>query len=189
MGKYYYGYEEDGGWKRFLVNKKFFDNFKIIWSARLSTGVFGLPSCETGNNGPKNKNEIILGLGDAGLEHIISAGFIPCPDCKPENSTCFSWEQVKDIVSGKYDLSVIEDFADKSKLGFDATRVDYEVILPAIRGVPSRIYLPANMSSDCVQLFAKRILGVLSNVKRPKMPALGFYDYLVNSNFREFVLD
>ncbi len=69
-----------------------------VWSARLSTGVFGLTSCGSGNKGPKAYNEVLLSVGNSGLSKLVELGFIPCPTCHPENVENF-WGEVEVAVS------------------------------------------------------------------------------------------
>lgn len=59
----------------------------IVYSARISTGLFGRTDCVAGNRGPKDSKEVILAAGETGLVKLIELGFIPCDVCKP----AFSW--------------------------------------------------------------------------------------------------
>jgi len=152
-----------------------------IWSARLSTGLFGLTSCRSGNRGPKNYKEVILGVNDYGLRRIVELGFIPCPVCKPETIEGF-WEKIDDIVIEKYGISTLEKFLDKDVLGFDARRVKWEDILPVIGDTPNRIYLPRDLSIDELLEFRKRFENIGF-----ELPVVGYYDPSSPKRFREYI--
>lgn len=91
-----------------LQNRTLRETFKIrketepgayVWTARLSTGIFGLHDCKSGNSiyAPKGENEVLVLVGQDGLEYAIDSGFIPCPTCHPENTLGF-WDHAKDAV-------------------------------------------------------------------------------------------
>lgn len=151
-----------------------------VWSARLSTGLFGLPSCESGNRGPKGWSEVVLALGDTGLNSLIRLGFIPCPTCKPDKKDGF-WQVAKDSILKNYDLDHVEDFADKTKVTYDVRRVDWETLLPLLGRTPNRLYLPQNLSQeDLIQLRDRfKQLGF-------NLPPSGYYDKDAPGRFREY---
>jgi len=151
-----------------------------LWSARLSTGVFGLTSCVAGNRGPKDCSEVILGIGDEGLNKLVALGFIPCPVCHPEKVDGF-WDAVKEAVSQRYGITSLEMFVDKDVLPFDSRRVEWEEILPVVEGVPSRIYLPRNLANDDLLAFSERFERIGF-----KLPAVGYYDPEAPGRFVEY---
>ncbi|MFH1589302.1 MAG: hypothetical protein ABIB43_01925 [archaeon] len=57
-----------------------------IWSGRLSSGIIGLTNCVAGNRGPKEQNEVLLGVGIQGLDKLVDIGFVPCVVCHPEKN-------------------------------------------------------------------------------------------------------
>ncbi|MBI2125615.1 hypothetical protein HYU08_03605 [Candidatus Woesearchaeota archaeon] len=151
-----------------------------VWSARLSTGVFGLPGCKAGNRGPKETYEIILSLGEEGINKFVELGFLSCSVCHPEETPNF-WETIKDGVSQKYNLSSLESYVDKKMLPFDARRLSWEEILPVTGKVPGRIYLPRDLSEQDLLLFQERFskIGL-------KIPTIGYYNPDVPGRFTEY---
>jgi hypothetical protein len=158
-----------------------------LWSARLSTGLFGLTSCESGNRGPKGSSEVILAVDGGGVRELVQLGFIPCPSCHPERfgeEDGYSfWPAVKDVASHLYKVETLEDFLDKKKVPFDAGRVRFETFLPTIGATPGRIYLPKESLDWDVQALVERF-----DLMRLPLPALGFYDHTSPSRFTEFPL-
>jgi hypothetical protein len=151
-----------------------------IWSARLSTGLLGLTSCLSGNRGPKSIGEIILSVGDEGLIKLIDLGFITCPACHPEKTDRF-WEVTQRKVIKKYCLNTLEDFTNKSKLPFDARRVLWEEILPIIKILPGRIYLPKGLSNEEIIELNKRFIQIGF-----KLPPVGYYNPEVPGRFSKY---
>lgn len=124
---------------------------QYIWSARLSTGIFGLHDCKSGNNphAPKGESEVMLAVGDFGLSGLIDLGFIPCPTCHPEDNTTDFWEKAKDAIQKKYpDLTDIRQFADKSVVPFDSRRVNWEELAPHLTALPNRLYVPEGLGDE-----------------------------------------
>ena len=151
-----------------------------LWSARLSTGVFGLPTCNAGNRGPKESNEVLLSLGNEGLNQFVDLGFISCSVCHPEQTPNF-WETVKDKVTREYGLSSLDAFLDKNILPFDARRVTWETVLPITRKVPGRIYLPKDLSEQEVRQFQERFTRIGFT-----LPPVGYYNPSVPQRFTEY---
>lgn len=154
-----------------------------IWSARLSTGLFGNADCPSGNRGPRNANEILIGLGYEGLRKIIDLGFIPCPTCKPESYDRF-WIQTHDIITRKYPIRSLDDFADKKILGFDARRLDWEEIFSKMNVMPSRIYLPEGLSDIELVDFQIRFRDI-----HEMLPDVGYYDANSAGRFTKYFRD
>lgn len=146
-----------------------------LWSARLSTGLFGLPDCKPGNIGPKDFNEVILGLGYNGLRELVRMGFLPCPSCKPENRDDKEkfWGNIEEAVKGRWGKQIdsLEKFCDKKILGYDARKVDWEKIIEITKIPPSRIYLPKGLEKEEIIQLKKRFLAL-----RIWMPEAGYYD-------------
>ncbi len=151
-----------------------------VWSARLSTGLFGLTNCVPGNSGPKGPSEVVLGVGDEGVNRLIDLGFITCPTCKPENVVGF-WDKVKDAVIDRYKLDTVEKFVDKSLLNFDARRVAWEELVPIMGSTPNRLYVPKNLERKELEELRERFskMGM-------SLPPTGFYDAEVEGRFREY---
>jgi len=154
----------------------------VIWSARISSGLVGLTSCKAGNRGPKGYNEVLLAVGDKGLQKLIELGFITCPTCKPENKPGF-WNAVESVVNRKHGMNSLEDFVDKTKLPFDARRVNWEELLPVIGEVPGRLYLPKDLQQDELLGFRKRF-----NRTGFDLPTTGYYDASAPGRFREYII-
>lgn len=151
-----------------------------IWSARLATGLLGLPQCLPGNKGPKNAREIVLAIGSLALAKLIEMGFIPCPSCKPGEMPGF-WDAVAASVRRLYGIGSLADFVDKTVLPFDARRLDWERIVPVIGGFPSRLYVPKGLGpAELAQLRTR--LSRLS----PDLPAVGYYDPDSPGRFHEY---
>ncbi|MFH1248741.1 MAG: hypothetical protein V1660_01165 [archaeon] len=153
-----------------------------IWSARLSTGLFGLASCKAGNRGPKGFNEVVLSTGKEGLNKLVKSGFIPCPLCRPEKIDGF-WDSIKEIVKREYSIETLEDFIDKKKLPFDARRVRWEELLPIIGDTPDRLYLPKGLVTDELIGLKKRFENIGF-----KLPHTGYYNPDVPERFSEYLL-
>lgn len=149
-----------------------------VYSARVSTGLFGRTDCVAGNRGPKDSKEVILGSGEQGLVRLLSLGFIPCDVCKPE----FSWEGIESTVNELYGITSESDFRDKNVLGYDARRLDWEKIVSITGGLPGRIYLPPGLKRREVKRFAKRLRPHL----KAGNTALGFYDHESPNHFTEY---
>jgi len=153
---------------------------RMIWSARLGTGLFGRTNCEAGNKGPKSESEVLLAAGDRGLVKLVELGFITCPVCRPESVEGF-WETVQCSVNTNYNLDSLKDFTDKTVLPYDARRVTWEEIVPMIGSMPGRLYLPRGLSSKEINN-----LRNWCDRKGVKHPSLGYYDDNAPGNFREY---
>jgi hypothetical protein len=151
-----------------------------IWSARLSTGLFGLTNCRPGNRGPKDYKEILLAEGDGGLRKLVELGFITCPACKPEAKQDL-WTVIGELASQRYGLNCLEDFVDKAKLPFDARRLSWEEILPAVGAAPNRLYLPQGLQNAELLDLEKRF-----EKARFDLPPAGYYDASAPGRFREY---
>jgi hypothetical protein len=151
-----------------------------VWSARISTGLFGLTNCKSGNRGTKGYAEVLLALGENGLNKLVEQGFIPCPTCHPEKKDGF-WNALEDTVNKKYNIRSSEDFINKEILSFDARRIDFEEILPMTAQSPNRLYLPKNLSEKELSEFKSRLdaLGVA-------LPPTGYYDANAPGRFARY---
>ena len=154
-----------------------------IWSARLSTGIFGLTNCRSGNSphAPKGESEVALGLGDEALHEFIKLGFLPCPVCHPENVSGF-WDAASDSILRYYpNLSNPTKFLDRSVIPFDSRRVNWEKLAPFLSNMPNRLYVPAGLDD--------RDLGVIK-ARFPRLgfdlPPVGFYDTNSPTRFTEY---
>lgn len=131
----------------------------MVWSARLSTGIFGLPNCRSGNSShaPKGENEVLLAVGDVGLANLIDLGFVPCPTCHPEETENF-WEKTKEIIEFNHPhLSDAKQILDRNLVPFDARRLDWEKIAPFLKQIPARLYVQPNLKEVELLEFKKRI--------------------------------
>ncbi len=151
-----------------------------VWSARLSTGLFGLTSCEPGNKGPKGYSEVILAVGDEGVNKLTELGFITCPACHPEQVNGF-WETVKDAVKSEYNISTLEDFVNKEVLSFDARRVKWEEVLPSVGKTPNRLYVPKDLTDSELKELNKRFSEIGF-----ALPPTGYYDHDAPTRFTEY---
>ncbi|MGV8141654.1 MAG: hypothetical protein ACP5NW_04405 [Candidatus Woesearchaeota archaeon] len=150
-------------------SKSFFPVQKL-WSARLSTGLFGSTDCPSGNRGPKSSSEVLLASGDEGLAKLIELGFITCPVCKPEYKNGF-WTVAIDAVQKKYSINSLADFTDKDILPYDARRVQWEKIVPIIGEFPSRLYVPQGFKVHDLLSLEIRLRKL-----NPKLPEIGYLD-------------
>lgn len=146
----------------------------IVYSARISTGLFGRTDCVAGNRGSKDSKEVILAAGETGLVKLIELGFIPCDVCKP----AFSWGGVEETVEALYGITSEADFRNKEILGYDARRLDWKAVISIIGGLPGRIYLPKGLKKREVKKFAKRL--------KPHTTTLGYYDHDSPNRFTEY---
>jgi len=154
----------------------------LIWSARLSTGLFGLTNCPAGNRGPKALNEILLAIGDSGLQKLVSLGFITCPVCRPERISGF-WGILQDTIQKKYGLTELTQFVDKRILPFDARRVEWEEIIPILGGWPNRLYIPERLKEDELMKLKSRIENIGYG-----LPAVGYYNRSTPERFTPYNL-
>ena len=153
---------------------------RMIWSARLGTGLFGRTNCEAGNKGPKGETEVLLAAGDKGLVKLVELGFITCPVCRPETVEGF-WDTIEDAVRGNYGITSLSQFTDKKFLAYDARRVAWEGIVPIIGKMPDRLYLPRGLSSNEIDNLRK-----WCDRKGVKRPSLGYYDDNAPGRFTEY---
>lgn len=144
-----------------------------IWSARLSTGLFGLPDCPAGNRSgtPKGEKDVILARGSMGLIPLIGLGFISCPACHPELTEGFT-QAAALLVLVKYKLlESYEQWFDRSLVPFDAARVNWEGLAKVGIGLPPRLYLRARLVPAEVVAVRQRLAKLTS-----ELPELGYYD-------------
>jgi len=151
-----------------------------VWSAKISTGLLGLTNCKSGNRGPKGYAEVLLAIGDSGLNKLVEQGFIPCPTCHPENKNRF-WNAIENTVNKKYNIQSSEDFVNKEILPFDARRVDFEEILSMTAKSPNRVYLPKGLNEKELSEFKSRFdaLGIA-------LPPTGYYDANAPGRFARY---
>lgn len=139
-----------------------------LWSARLGTGIFGDVNCPSGRFGPYQQNELLFAVGDYGLEKLVDLGFINCPSCTPADTYNPFWDVVQHKVKEKYDLHSRDEF---KKMPFDARRIKWEKLWPAIGMFPERQYLPRGLPQDEVDAFRERLLLINSNI-----PIIGYFE-------------
>ncbi|HUC94923.1 MAG TPA: hypothetical protein VMR19_02910 [Candidatus Saccharimonadales bacterium] len=157
----------------------------FIWSARLSSGLFGLTGCPAGNSphAPKGENEVLLALGDNGLRQLIDMGFLPCPTCHPEDTENF-WEKTKGIIGCNYpELSDTKQILDRNIVPFDARRVEWEVVAPYLSKMPNRLYVLPNLDEQELGKFKQRINDIGFS-----LPPTGFYDRTSPTRFTEYII-
>lgn len=143
-----------------------------VWSARLSTGIFGKLDCRSGNSShaPKGENEIILAVGNEGLGKLIELGFIPCPTCKPENTPDF-WNSAGEAIMSAYPtLKDVHDFSDKKIVPFDSLRVDWETLAPLLTALPNRLYVAEGLTDTDLAAIKERFEKL-----NFKLPPIGYY--------------
>lgn len=145
----------------------------LIWSARLSSGLFGLTDCPAGNRGPKNLNEVILAQGREGLACLIWLGFIPCPACHPEKEALF-WSLAYGPIEQCYHFDNEQDFL---QLDFDARRLRWEEI-PI---TPNRLYVPPDLDIQDLFQLSERFYRL-----GKELPPVGYYDREAPGHFRRY---
>lgn len=155
---------------------------ETLYSARISTGVFGFTDCSAGNRGPKNKDEILLAEGEEGLKEIIDLGFIPCPSCNPLLTKEYFLDQIEFKIKERYRLEDVRDFSDKKKVPFDARRLNWQRITEMTQGVPGRIYVPQGLSLDEMNNFADNF-WINTGFR---VPPIGYYDSNSPNKFTEY---
>jgi hypothetical protein len=155
----------------------------MIWSARLSTGFIGFTNCESRKREPSGYNEVILAVGDEGLSKLGELGFIPCPECHPEEAFGFWGEGLEEVVKNKYDINSPEGFASKKRLPADPRRLNWEELLPMIGKAPNRIYLGRGLGEDDLLKFKERFESV-----GIKLPPVGYKDRKAPERFSEYPL-
>jgi hypothetical protein len=139
----------------------------FVWSARLSTGIFGLPDCPAGDSPhvPRGEDEVLLALGDKGLEMLFNLGFLPCPACHPENTPDF-WEKSKGAIGYVYPwLTDVHQIMDHDLVPFDARGLCWELLRPIMKSMPNRLYILPGLDKSTegkaeVTKFRERIIGL-----------------------------
>lgn len=109
-----------------------------LYSARLSTGLFGYVDCVAGRRGKPGKNHVLFAEGEDGLRKLVELGFRPCQACKPHEQEGF-WETVGEQVISIY--GSINSPRDFSRMPIDANRLAWEEILP-LTDAPEIVYVP-----------------------------------------------
>lgn len=155
----------------------------FIWSARLSTGLFGLSNCSAGNRGPIGNNEIILAAGDEGLQFLIRTGFIPCPSCHPEDVPRFFKAASKTILDSYGRELNPYSFADKTLIPFDSRRVHWDTLLPLIGDTPDRLYLPKGLGMVDLISLKERFEDIGF-----QLPPVGYYDRNAQGHFYQYTI-
>ena len=154
-----------------------------VWSARLSTGIFGHTDCPSGNRSPKGTNNVLLAVGDNGLRGLIELGFIPCPDCKPEQADGF-WMVAAGIVGIKYGITTLKEFVDKDvALPHDVMRVNWEILVPRMRTWPDRLYVKQGLDADTLADIASDIKAIGYG-----LPDIGYYDQDSSEHFTRYTI-
>lgn len=153
-----------------------------VWTARLSTGLFGRHDCLSGNKSyaPKGENDVLVAVGDSGLSKLIELGFIPCPDCHPEDRPDF-WKKAGPAIKLKYpNLTDIRQFIDKNIVGYDTLAVNWETLAPYLKGLPNRLYVKPRMSKAELHEIKVRFEEKLGF----ELPAVGYY----GKGFTEYII-
>jgi hypothetical protein len=154
---------------------------EYVWSARLSSGLFGLVDCPAGNSphAPKGENEVMLAIG--GSTYLIDLGFLPCPTCHPENTPDF-WDKAREAILIDWPFLTNEkQILDRNLIPFDAMRLNWKALAPYLTKMPNRIYTQPNLDEQVVIEFKKKIedLGF-------SLPPIGFYDHSSPTRFTEY---
>lgn len=171
--------------RELIINRKEIHPQEFVWSARLSTGLFGLVNCPSGNSShsPKGENEVMLAVGDEGMQQLIKLGFLPCPTCHPEDQPDF-WKKTKGTILSVYPAITDEkQILDRNLIPFDATRIDWEKVAPYLAKMPNRLYVPPNLNPSVLQEFKKRIDKIGFS-----LPLIGFYDRTSETRFTEYII-
>jgi hypothetical protein len=95
---------------------------------------------------------------------------------------------LKDFVKYKYGFDNVKDFYDRTKLQFDARRLNWEIIANITGGLPSRIYVPENLKEEEVKKFAEVLKSVQGSSLNSSIPPIGFYDRTSPTRFTEYEL-
>lgn len=142
----------------------------LLWSGRISTGLFGTVECRSGKRGPGGNEEVIFGVGAGGLRGIIDLGFLPCPTCRDGWQTNFPGEEMVEITEEKYGLEP-ERLFNQQVLPFDGRRVNYERIAVAAGSLPDRVYVPKDLDSEAIGRMKERF----SSLPRRHAVTVGSY--------------
>jgi len=174
----------DNKWclKSFSSTLSDFGDKQILWSGRVATGLFGITNCTSGRRGPRSNKEVLIAPGNEGLEQLFYLGFTPCPTCtEPYKEQIY--EELEEDIKIRYNLNKFADFFDKTILPFDARRLEWEHLANIIWGLPSRIYIPANLPITEAYKFASRLKNIQgSSMNTP----IGFYDTNSPTRFTEY---
>jgi len=158
---------------------------RTLWSGRIATGLFGVTDCASGRRGPRSDKEVLIAPGNEGLEQLFYLGFTPCLRCT-EQYRSEIFEELEEDIKIKYNLNKFADFFDKTILPFDARRLDWEHIANIAWGLPSRIYIPANLEITEAYKFANRLKNIQGSSLSTSIPPIGFYDTNSPAGFTEY---
>lgn len=156
------------------------EKYGMMFSARIATALYGFPHCSSGRRGPKGVQEVLVAFGD-NVQAFVELGFIPCPNCHPER-TPNHWDIIGPTVAVLYHLNTLADFANKTKLPFDASRLSWEKIVAMTGGFPSRVYV----NSRTIPQDAQRLHERLSNIQKA-VPPIGYLDRNSPGGFRVII--
>lgn len=154
--------------RRLIVNNPEIRN--SVMSLRLGTGIIGELDCPSGDSDkvPKGKNEVILGIGQQGIEALLQLGALPCISCHSGKrlatiSSRFLEEVLETDISHADDTNFLVN-------KYDARRLNWQKILP-LGIAPSRLYTRPGLN-------AQDVLTIEEQFKKAQVaiPLIGFYD-------------
>lgn len=141
-----------------------------VMSLRLGTGIIGELDCPSGDAdyAPRNRNEVVIGIGRMGIEALLNLSAQPCITCHSGRRLVrLAPESLKKTLKGNLDLADDKGFL----LGqYDARQLDWHQITH-LGIAPSRLYTKAGLPPENVTEAAKPFIqaGV-------PVPAIGYYD-------------
>lgn len=151
-----------------------------VLSLRLSTGIIGELDCPSGDADyvPRNKNEVIIGLGDQGIKALLALGGLPCISCHSGEKLArlFPIELERSL---KVDLSYAND-TNFLVNNYDARRLDWSQILQ-LGVVPGRFYTRPDLGDQEVSEIVARFESA-----RLSAPTIGYYDRRREDRFYKY---
>lgn len=143
----------------------------LVKSLRLGTGIIGELDCSSGDAdyAPRNRNEVVIGIGELGIQALIGLGALPC-------ISCHSGERLAGLFPIGLKINDIGFLVNN----YDARRLNWPQLLQ-LGVAPNRIYTRPNLGDD-------EVMDVVDMFERADLPvpAIGYYDRSRTDKFNRY---
>lgn len=145
-----------------------------VMSLRLSTGIIGELDCAAGNAGPKNAQEVIIGLGRKGIDGLLQLGALPCVTCHSGRRLVeMNYKHLLPNLNGNADNA--DDFNWLTS-NYDSRRLDWSGI-SRLGVTPGRFYTRPNLTPH-------ELVDIASHFQA--VPDIGYYNEDVAQKFTSY---
>lgn len=148
-------------------------------SLRLSTGIIGELDCAAGNRGPKGSNEVIIGVGSAGIMALLQLSGLPCTVCMSGTRLLSMNAEIRKQLTINTGTPSNAISASWLANNYDARRLDWDSILRH-RIRPARFYTKRGITP-----FEIEKIKSMFSMHNVDLPEIGYYD---KSSKRHFVV-